>query len=683
MKYLLIFLFLFNFALFSKEKKSIYVYKILTKNTKDPNFESKFRNKMTGILLKDFSDYNLMDDDSIAGLKAKLEKSKMFGCNEEACMREISRSLNADEVITGSIEENNGKFKYSFKNSARVIKGEENLSIKSLADGEFYLNQWEYFTGEIVRKLMNPSYAMNYKDAPLFENLDDFNYTTVKDLKEIKLPEIKGTTLDIAKLVKDTVANGDAAYQKKDYLLALNSFRDARDTLASISSEDRKKTGNLGDEVQNRIYLAGDALFTEKLNELDTYYKENSPMSLKAINRGKGLEGWKSLYGEYGKELKEGERNPNTEKRIVKNIKELSERKFKFLMEEEEKSGDEKLAKGKYDSAISYYEDALEIVRKSDGALGEKERSQLNKKLEDARAKRWNPEMEELYAKIEKKSEELWKDGEYPDYIEYLKEKVNKLYDVKDKGGTKSELVSLIINKINKYGERLKAEQKLISERISLYGDAARVDESFNKKIEREREKEVLRSAQLESFLYPRRFDPPFLHFPGSPQAEMHRYKYGTSGFKSSVYAYASLASFLAVGVGMVQSQERYNAYLRKGDVEPSVYYTLSSSDRADLSFLLLYLDRENFNRSFDKRLESAELVNGGISFFGFLILLSNFDLSLSTKTNDSTAKKSGIPLYNFEKGSLGINAKMSPFSSIQKYMGSEMQYNLEYSYQF
>ena len=48
------------------------MYKILMKNTKDPNFESKFRNKMTGILLKYFSDYNLMDDDSIAGLKAKL-----------------------------------------------------------------------------------------------------------------------------------------------------------------------------------------------------------------------------------------------------------------------------------------------------------------------------------------------------------------------------------------------------------------------------------------------------------------------------------------------------------------------------------------------------------------------------------------------------------------------------------
>jgi hypothetical protein len=285
--------------------------------------------------------------------------------------------------------------------------------------------------------------------------------------------------------------------------------------------------------------------------------------------------------------------------------------------------------------------------------------------------------------KAEKKSEELWKDGDYPDYVDYLKDKVNKLNDLKDKGGTKSELVTSITNKINKYGERLKAEQKLISERISLYGDAARVDESFNKKIERERDKEVLREAQLRSFLYPRRFDPPFFHFPGSFQEEMHRYKYGTNGFKGRVYAYASYASFLAVGVGMVQYQERYNAYLRKEDVDPGVYYTLSASDRADTSFLLLYIDRENFNRSFDKRLESAEMINEGIGFFGFLILLSNFDLSLSSKINDSSAKRNGIPLYNFEKGSLGINARMNPSSPIQKYQGSEMQYNLEYSYQF
>ena len=432
MKYFLLILVLFNFALYSKEKKSIYVYKILTKNTKDPNFESKFRTKMTGILLKDFSDYNLMDDDSIAGLKAKLEKSKMFGCNEEACMREISRSLNADEVITGTIEENNGKFKYSFKNSSRVKKGEENLSIKSLADGEFYLNQWEYFTGEIVRKLMNPSYAMNYKDAPLYENLDDFNYTTVKDLKEIKLPEIKGNTLDIVKRLKEvTIADADTAYQKKDYLLALNGFRDARDALASLSPEDKNKAGNMATDIQNRIYMAGDAMFAERLGELETYYKENSPMSLKAVKKSKGLDGWLYLYTDYRKTLEEGERNPVMEKRIAKRVVELAGWRF-------------------------------------------------------------NPEMESVFLEVENKSEEFWRKGEYAEYIDYLKEKLTQLKEFQSRGGTRDVYVTSLTSKINQYAERLKAEEKSISNKISLYTDASVADTSYNKKIELEKIKEDL-----------------------------------------------------------------------------------------------------------------------------------------------------------------------------------------------
>ena len=663
MKYILIFLVLFNFALFPKEKKSIYVYKILTKNTKDSNFESKFRNKMTGILLKDFSDYNLMDDDSIAGLKAKLEKSKMFGCNEEACMREISRSLNADEVITGTIEENNGKFKYSFKNSSRVKKGEENLSIKSLADGEFYFNQWEYFTGEIVRKLMNPSYAMNYKDAPLYENLDDFNYTTVKDLKEIKLPEIKGNTLDIVKRLKEvTIADADTAYQKKDYLLALNGFRDARDALASLSPEDKKKAGNMATDIQNRIYMAGDAMFAERLEELESYYKENSPMSLKAVKKSKGLDGWLYLFGDYQKTLEEGERNPVMEKRIAKRVVELAERRYRLLMEEEEKSGDEKMANGKYDSAISYYEEALGIVKNSQGILGDKEISNLARKLADAKTRRWNPEMEVvyegvesrldqlwkeerfddylkllnnkiaelnqirnkggnredfnlkirekkyfydtniskakeeylarkwnpelvslydksekklnqlwkednfeeyldlvntsinkmyelknkggnredlyvkiwekkyfydryinsakanylarkkdpdmevMYSKIEKKSEELWKDGEYADYIDYIKDSIADLSNFKYSGGTRLDLISLLEKKIIDFPDRLKKEEKLIEDRISIYMDASKIDESYYEKIQNEQEKEIYRRKEAQVASLPESF---------------------------------------------------------------------------------------------------------------------------------------------------------------------------------
>jgi hypothetical protein len=761
MKYFLLILLFTSFALSSKEKKSIYVYKILTKNTKDPNFESKFRNKMTGILLKDFSDYNLMDDDSIAGLKAKLEKSKMFGCNEEACMREISRSLNADEVITGTIEENNGKFRYSFKNSARVKKGEENLSIKSLADGEFYFNQWEYFTGEIVRKLMNPSYTLNYKDAPPYENIDEFNYVTVKDLKEIKLPEIKGNTLDIVKIVRDTISNADSAYNKKDYRLALDGFRDARDTLANLSPEDKKKVGDMSNEVQNRIYLTGDSIFAKRLGELDTHIKENSPMSLKALNKSKGIEGWKSLYEEYKLEIKEGERNPSTEKRILKNISEMTERKYRLLMEDEMKSGEEKMLQQKYDSSIAYFEAALEVVKKSEGFLGEKENSILVKKLSEAKAKRWNPEMENtysnaekkldqfwkedrfddfleeanrtrdslnelkirggdreellqkirekikfydlnsnsaksssaarkwnpemetLYSKIEKKSEDLWKNAEYAEYDEYLRVNLSQLRKIKSNGGTRDDLISNVNNKINQFGNRLRAEENVISEKISLYRDATLVDESYNKKIEKEKEKENLRSAQLRNFLEPKRFHYSFLHFPGFPQEREEMYKYGSQSLKSSFFSYAGYASLLVIGYGSILYQVDNSEYRNLAATDFLYYYTFSYREGRDYGQLLLALDQVKFNSAYSRVETSAGVINGGIGLFGFFLLLSNIDLYYSSKKFDSLSRGESIPILPLEKGKIEISAKYTPKIPGYGNLGNEMFYNLEYNYQF
>ena len=118
-------------------------------------------------------------------------------------------------------------------------------------------------------------------------------------------------------------------------------------------------------DIQNQIYMAGDAMFAERLEELEAYYKENSPMSLKAVKKSKGLDGWLYLFTDYRKTLEEGERNPVMEKRIAKRSSELAEKRYRFLMEEEEKSGDEKIAKEKYDIAISYYEDALEVIKNS------------------------------------------------------------------------------------------------------------------------------------------------------------------------------------------------------------------------------------------------------------------------------------------------------------------------------
>ncbi|NDB16952.1 MAG: hypothetical protein EB018_08695 [Gammaproteobacteria bacterium] len=89
----LMFLFFTFSLLFSqaKEKKSLYVYKILLKDVQDPNLESRFRSKMTEYFLQKHPEYSIMDDDSIWTLKQKVEKQRALGCDEEVCLQEISR----------------------------------------------------------------------------------------------------------------------------------------------------------------------------------------------------------------------------------------------------------------------------------------------------------------------------------------------------------------------------------------------------------------------------------------------------------------------------------------------------------------------------------------------------------------------------------------------------------------
>ena len=124
-------------------------------------------------------------------------------------------------------------------------------------------------------------------------------------------------------------------------------------------------------------------------------------------------------------------------------------------MTEEEKSGDDNLAQGKYDSAILYYEDALKIVRNSQGFLGEKESSSLARKLADAKARRWNPEMESVYAGIDKKLDKLWKEDKFEEYLNMVNRIFNELKMIKNKGGSNEEVERKILEKYQFYDKNI------------------------------------------------------------------------------------------------------------------------------------------------------------------------------------------------------------------------------------
>jgi hypothetical protein len=76
-------------------------------------------------------------------------------------------------------------------------------------------------------------------------------------------------------------------------------------------------------------------------------------------------------------------------------------------------------------------------------------------------------------------------------------------------------------------------------------------------------------------------------------------------------------------------------------------------------------------------------MINGGIGLFGIFALFSHLDLLTTTKSVDTLGRIEGIPLYRFERGGIGINARTTPFSPALRNQGHEMQYTLEYNYQF
>jgi hypothetical protein len=273
----LIFL-LFAFSMLvsqGKEKKSLYVYKILLKDVKDPNLEARFRSRLTEYYIQKHPEYSIMDDDSIWTLKQKVEKQRALGCDEETCVREISRGINADEVITGEIQQKKDRYVFSFKNTKKIEKS-SNLEIKSVTQGEIFTYQSDYYVNEIAKALMNPLYKIDVKSAPLAEEeIGEINIPTLKSLSEIKLPEVKRENIDLIKRLKEfNLGGADTLAKEGKYDKPMDRIRDGLDGIDSLPPADKKASTGLREEFVKRLYYIGDKLFEDRFIKLETAHRE-------------------------------------------------------------------------------------------------------------------------------------------------------------------------------------------------------------------------------------------------------------------------------------------------------------------------------------------------------------------------------------------------------------------------
>ena len=434
----LMFLFFTFSLLFSqaKEKKSLYVYKILLKDVQDPNLESRFRSKMTEYFLQKHPEYSIMDDDSIWTLKQKVEKQRALGCDEETCVREISRAINADEVITGEIQQKKDRYVFSFKNTKKLEKS-TNLEIKSVTQGEMFTYQSDYYVNEIAKALMNPQYKLDVKNAPLAEEeIGEIKITTLKSLSEIKLPEVKRENIDLIKRLKEfNLGGADTLAKEGKYDKAMDRIRDGLDGIDSLPPADKKASTGLREEFVKRLYYIGDKLFEERFVALEKAYGEEknwtpekegffsklfvgkkSAFDLRFLEGSKGIEGWTDLREDYYKEILAKERNPDTVKKIEGFLKEYTNKKYALLIQEPELKGDELFAKASYLEAITMYDKALQILAGYKGDVGLD--SSMQKRIEEKKQSSGKKYYVPLVTNAEAEGDAFSKSGQYSEALQ-------------------------------------------------------------------------------------------------------------------------------------------------------------------------------------------------------------------------------------------------------------------------
>jgi hypothetical protein len=199
--------------------------------------------------------------------------------------------------------------------------------------------------------------------------------------------------------------------------------------------------------------------------------------------------------------------------------------------------------------------------------------------------------------------------------------------------------------------------------------------------LQRRLERSKLRTGEVETV----GIDYPLFHFPGMPQRERElavKDNNGKVSFKSSTFIYGSYFSVILTGLGSLLYQIDYQSYQNTTGTSPILYYALTQNS-GNLGFLLMAQDQAKFSSAYSKVESSAGIVNGGIGLLGIFIILSHIDLLTTTKPVDTLGRIDGIPLYRFERGGIGINARTTTYYPTPRNQGQEMQYTLEYNYQF
>lgn len=325
---MLLFFLSLSLNVFSQPLKKVYVFKIKVTGSQEKNIEKKIRNSIILNIINNFKEkYSIVDEDSLLELSQKLSKLQKYGCSDEICMQEISNAIDADEFISGEIYIEKDTYKVDMRNTQ---KNRETLetSIKSIVNESFYSFQLEYFLEEIVKKLINPSYAINKKNAP-FNFSRGLKFSSFDFQSATKLPQISFQNKGDKKFeilldtLKSYLLQADMLFSSKVYEKSLQSYKTILNTIQETTrTEDKQKLSEFLSITQERIRLTQSILLGNELSELDKEFKTED----NNLEYGEMLEKYTSLLRRYA-QLQPYEKTPKLEIAIRERIIYIHEKK--------------------------------------------------------------------------------------------------------------------------------------------------------------------------------------------------------------------------------------------------------------------------------------------------------------------------------------------------------------------
>lgn len=381
------FMFIFSIVTIAEAKKlKLYINDIKPESGISKVLASKTKDYFSLAIFENFNkEYQVVTDDDIKIMYKKAADLQASGRDDQTCMLQIADAINADEIIYGTMRREGGKVRLTAQNLQR---NRETLEIgkKSIVNIIFYESQLEWFSKEITKKLINPTYNIDSSKAPLMISdkfrIDKIDLISVKGV-DISIMKFKAEDESVSRIIdylKEIIEKGDIHFKNKNFSKSRKKYREV---LAKINTKilesKRKRIRPFIESVRNRITSIYINDFKEKIDKVDIWLKAKELMD-EEISK-KGLEKYRRILTSLKKiPAREREKLGEIQKTLESRLTSVYLGWILII----EKEGDSFYSDYKFKSAIEMYDKGIKKIAFS-GLSNEKLTEKKNKLLDKKR----------------------------------------------------------------------------------------------------------------------------------------------------------------------------------------------------------------------------------------------------------------------------------------------------------